>query len=245
MTDPAKPNPYSPFACAEPTVRHAFPVYPFFGGPEAGVLAMTLCERTAIVPGDTQEYPVGAEMPAGTCPGCAAVLREQEPPEDTRTPEQCKTCESRGPNGMCLMCRMDAHDRWASLQLPSNTPLAAPAPLPGEDPAAFIPGFADMEAVYYGVPVAITTEDGDMIALGHLDPRRALAAFNRHARTQWKSRNFSNDPAAEAEEVLAQVQRSWATFTRHTPVTGWAWRCRHAAPGAPGAIPVTSLTVSD
>jgi hypothetical protein len=38
---------------------------------------------------------------------------------------------------------------------------------------------------HYGVRVSDIGEDGDMIALGHVGKLRALAVFNRHARTVW------------------------------------------------------------
>lgn len=38
---------------------------------------------------------------------------------------------------------------------------------------------------HYGIPVAGIGEEGELVALGHHEPRRAFAAFNRFVRREW------------------------------------------------------------
>lgn len=38
---------------------------------------------------------------------------------------------------------------------------------------------------HYGIPVCGIGEEGELVALGRHEPRRAFAAFNRYVRTEW------------------------------------------------------------
>jgi hypothetical protein len=105
---------------------------------------------------------------------------------------------------------------------------------------------ADMDAVYFGIPVSTVGEDGDLIALGHHQERRALAAFNRFARTQWGWANVVDDRHAEAEPILDEVRSGWALFLPPDPAEGddpdSDWYCHWTATEAtPGAVPITIL----
>ncbi|MFH9765112.1 hypothetical protein ACH4N4_30735 [Streptomyces microflavus] len=99
-----------------------------------------------------------------------------------------------------------------------------------------------MEATYYGVPVAYVGEDGEMLALGHHSPRRVLAAFNAHARRFYGLVNLADDRNATAAAWLADLQPQWAVFrVSVSPESDCAWFSDEAAEGAPGALPVTFL----
>ncbi|MFD5899118.1 hypothetical protein [Streptomyces sp. NPDC060366] len=106
------PNPPSPYADADPTLRHMFPSP--FGPPLPGHLAPTGCNRLAVVPPETSiTTAVNVPRAAGFCPGCIADLFGQEPPEDIRPVANCRDCDATTDHdGLCAMCRMDAHDEW-------------------------------------------------------------------------------------------------------------------------------------
>ncbi|MGW8357370.1 hypothetical protein [Streptomyces wedmorensis] len=102
----------------------------------------------------------------------------------------------------------------------------------------------EMEATHYGIPVVYFGEDGEMLALGHHAPRRALAAFNRHARSIGL-RNVADDRQAEAEDWLDIIRTDWFVFTRPNPDEGddpdFIWYAVPAKPDSPNAIAVTLL----
>ncbi|RSS59841.1 hypothetical protein [Streptomyces sp. WAC01280] len=102
-------------------------------------------------------------------------------------------------------------------------------------------------ATYFGIPVVYFGEDGDMLALGHHTPRRALAAFNRHARSIGL-RNVADDPQAEAEDWLDAISQTWLVFTRPNPAEGddpdYVWYAVPATAETPNAMPVTLLTAA-
>lgn len=106
----------------------------------------------------------------------------------------------------------------------------------------------EMEATYYGVPVVYYGEDGDMLALGHHSPRRALAAFNRHARQFTGLVNLEDHRLAQAQPWIDGITQAWFVFTRPNPDAGddpsYIWLATRADAETPHAIPVTLLTTS-
>lgn len=101
----------------------------------------------------------------------------------------------------------------------------------------------EMEATHYGIQVAYIGEDGDMIALGHHDTRRALAAFNRHARVYCGLRNLADDRDACAADWAGQIEHRMAVIRKpdFDEDPDWRWVADWSAPDAPGARPITWL----
>lgn len=107
------PNPHSPYADADPNSRHLFPSYAFFGAPTPGGLATTGCERLAVVPEEPLKDAADGILPDGLCPACLAAMRGEELPEDVRPVTDCRSCDSSTyHDGLCAMCRMEAHEAW-------------------------------------------------------------------------------------------------------------------------------------
>lgn len=68
---------------------------------------------------------------------------------------------------------------------------------------------------HYGVKVALIGEDGDWaVALGHVEPRRALAAFNRMARVDLGWRDFLGEfhSYGDVDEALSAIKQTWAAL---------------------------------
>lgn len=106
----------------------------------------------------------------------------------------------------------------------------------------FTPTADDMDAIHYGVAIAELGEDSDMvIALGHAEPRRALAAFNWWARVNLKLINLVDDERALASDVLRDIEHQWGLFTRPTDDDECSWYVDYEGTSAdtPGAVPVT------
>lgn len=109
------PNPYSPYADADPLYRHLFPVFAreLHGDPAPGALVLTTCERMTVVPDEpiTYTHEMEGPLPDGLCPLCLAVRRGEAPPRLPTT--ECRRCESSTPhNGLCALCRQDQHANW-------------------------------------------------------------------------------------------------------------------------------------
>lgn len=106
------------------------------------------------------------------------------------------------------------------------------------------------EGTYYGIPVAPLGEDGDtLLALGHHDPRRVLAAFNRYARTVCGWPNLADDYSATLTEWAGRIEHKRAVFRTPDPLSQWedpdcTWIADWSDPTAPGARPVTLLEVA-
>jgi hypothetical protein len=102
------------------------------------------------------------------------------------------------------------------------------------------------EAVHYGVPVTCIGEDGDMLAFGHHEPRRALAAFNRHARTEIGLANILDDRSASAEDLLGDIAQGWGLFRKPAgdEDPDWEWVMDPCQAGAEHATPYTHLSVA-
>lgn len=110
----------------------------------------------------------------------------------------------------------------------------------------FTPTAADMEAVHYGIAVCHIGEDGDMLALGHHAPYKALAAFNRHARVFVGLANLFDDRSLRVADVIADIAPKWATFAPPDPELGedrdCPWYAHWDVDGdAAGAVPVMYL----
>lgn len=113
---PATPNPFSPYATADSTVCHLLPGLTF-APPRPGHLVPTGCNRLAVVPsGPLNTASEGNTFPPGICDACLAAwhasLLGEELPEDRSTTD-CRECD--GPtrhDGLCAMCRQEAHETW-------------------------------------------------------------------------------------------------------------------------------------
>ncbi|MFG3090652.1 hypothetical protein ACGGAI_23810 [Streptomyces antibioticus] len=113
------PNPYSPYADADPLYRHLIPVLlpSLFGEPAPGTLAATGCGRMAVVPDeplrfvDEQDGP----LPAGVCPACITAMTDGTTPPYAAS--DCRRCESSTRhNGLCAQCRQEQHADWWDAQ---------------------------------------------------------------------------------------------------------------------------------
>lgn len=119
------PNPPSPYATADPQYRHLFPEYPIFGAPPAGVLAVTACEGLAIVPDGPLRELDSAAPPDGLCPACLTVAAGGDAPSRPQS-LPCQQCESQGPDGLCVLCRIELHETWAAQQTAADQPHGEP-----------------------------------------------------------------------------------------------------------------------
>lgn len=102
----------------------------------------------------------------------------------------------------------------------------------------------EMEDEHYGVSVAHFGEDGDMIALGHHSTRRALAAFNRHARHFVGLANLADDRSAKAADYTVGISTKWAVFRQPNPERedpDFVWVADFCELTQQGAQPVTVL----
>ncbi|MEX3206041.1 hypothetical protein [Streptomyces acidiscabies] len=105
------PNPHSPYADANPDVRHIFPSPIFFPTAKPGVLALTACEGMAVVPEEMTQTAPGAELPEGLCPDCVTVMQGGRPPK--RPSSKCGECGSATWHGeLCALCRQEKHEAW-------------------------------------------------------------------------------------------------------------------------------------
>ncbi|KIF66244.1 hypothetical protein HY68_36660 [Streptomyces sp. AcH 505] len=107
-----------------------------------------------------------------------------------------------------------------------------------------------MEATHFDIPVAHLGEEGEwMFALGHHTPRRALAAFNRHARLFIGLLNLQDCTTCYRRDWLPDIKQVWATFHAPNPENDedpdWDWVANWATADAatPGAMPLTVLRV--
>lgn len=112
------PNPHSPYATADPNTRHLIPS--LLGAlPKPGKLALTACDRMAVVPTEPLDDATDAlrqgrhdQLPAGLCADCIGAASG----ELTPTPLPATTCEdcgNRSTQGQyCTHCRLDLHEDW-------------------------------------------------------------------------------------------------------------------------------------
>ncbi|MFE6126771.1 hypothetical protein ACFQ6Q_00640 [Streptomyces sp. NPDC056437] len=118
--DPIAPNPHSPHATADPNTRHMIPSF-IFAAPVPGVLALTGCNRLAVVPSEPlQTAGEEAAFPPGMCDDCIAAwhaVQRGEELADDRPLTDCTSCESPTRHGkLCALCAQDAHDEWRGVQ---------------------------------------------------------------------------------------------------------------------------------
>uniref|UniRef100_A0AAU2A1R1 Uncharacterized protein n=1 Tax=Streptomyces sp. NBC_00093 TaxID=2975649 RepID=A0AAU2A1R1_9ACTN len=123
------PSPYSPYATADPDVRHLIPLPPEYGPPTPGTLLPAGCHELAAVSDDPTEIdPATEQLPSGLCALCVASMRGLAVPDDTRPLTNCRTCggETRY-NSLCALCRAEAHQLWQAVR-------TTPAPTPTQQP---------------------------------------------------------------------------------------------------------------
>jgi hypothetical protein len=122
MTDRIPPNPHSPYATADPDLRHLIPS--LFGIlPNPGGLTLTACERMAVVPdgtlGDATDALAesrAADLPPGLCPICVGAVTGESVP-GKQGPDTCRECGSGSSQGeWCALCRQELHDEWCEEQ---------------------------------------------------------------------------------------------------------------------------------
>jgi hypothetical protein len=103
----------------------------------------------------------------------------------------------------------------------------------------------ETEDTHYGIPVAHVGEDGDLLALGHHDRRKTLAAFNKHARTFIGLPNVADDFSAHAEDWLNAIRLRWAVFAVPDPEMAedpeWTWAARFSDGPIHNAQPIMYL----
>lgn len=116
-----EPNPYSPYADADPAHRHIFAVprfiEPFAGPPTPATLATTGCGRVAVVPSVPVEVLDPRLLPPGICPQCAAAMIEDCPRWHDSPAHPCPSCTmTTRHDGLCALCRQHKHDVWQAQQ---------------------------------------------------------------------------------------------------------------------------------
>lgn len=93
---------------------------------------------------------------------------------------------------------------------------------------------------HHGLWVSEIGEDGDLVVLGHHDPRRVIAALNRHARTQWGQTSLVSDDLIPPTRAVDQLHRSWEVLDPHRAEQHEApWWLVPATADTPGAVPIT------
>ncbi|WP_214327882.1 hypothetical protein [Nonomuraea sediminis] len=111
MTTRVAPNPPSPYATADPSVRHLFPVPAFLKAPPLpGTLAPTGCAELAVVPPAPIELMPGQPLPDGLCAGCIASLEADTIQANTGPVTACDRCGMTTSHGRwCALCRAELH----------------------------------------------------------------------------------------------------------------------------------------
>lgn len=128
-----------------------------------------------------------------------------------------------------------------------------------------IPDLAGFEE-HFGIKVSCFGEDGDLVALGHHDPRRALAAFNRYTKSLIGLPDLLDGTAMRSPEgwkaAAARVKPAWAYMIGNCDAGGepdhdegecpeceeiqqfgWYMTITHETnQGLPGTFPVTLYT---
>jgi hypothetical protein len=110
VTDRIAPNPYSPYADADPSYRHVVPS--LFGmDPPAGRLVPGACGRMVVTPSEPLQESDGTELPEGMCPACMTVV--QGGPELPIERGTCRECGGDSSHGdLCALCRQELHEAW-------------------------------------------------------------------------------------------------------------------------------------
>lgn len=119
------PNPHSPYADADPAFRHILPTFIFATDPTPGQLVLTGCERMAVVPEERLQSASDGVLPDGLCPACLAYMRREELPADVRPTANCRECNClTAHDGLCAVCRQEAHEQWWPTRDTATTPEA-------------------------------------------------------------------------------------------------------------------------
>ncbi|WKD36542.1 hypothetical protein [Streptomyces xanthophaeus] len=109
------PNPSSPFATADPNTRHLIATVPLFGQPRPGALVLVGCDHLAVVPTEPLTEADGT-LPDGLCPACVAAMNGEAESQEQPAGE-CRDCGlTTRHDGLCVLCRMEAHDEWWAQQ---------------------------------------------------------------------------------------------------------------------------------
>lgn len=151
-----EPNPFSPYATADPAVRHLFPT--LFGPPTPGILIPAGCHDLAVVLDQAAEIdPTATELPEGLCALCVASMRGLTVTANPRPLAACRTCgQDTHHNRLCALCRAEAHELWQDVRTTT-------APPPQERNAPF---------VALGGPLSVTPhafcEHGDLAFVSRL-----------------------------------------------------------------------------
>jgi hypothetical protein len=130
MPDRLTPNPYSPYADADPQYRHLVPG--LFGiAPPEGVLTIAACGLMTVVPGGDLGDATDAlidhrfdDLPEGLCPRCIGVATGREG-EISGAPTTCEECGTTTRHARwCALCRQELHDQWWPNREQTTTPTA-------------------------------------------------------------------------------------------------------------------------
>jgi hypothetical protein len=124
MTETLTPNPYSPYATAQPGVRHIFTSSPFLLGERVPwVLGTTACRNLAVVL-DEPVLPFDkASSPPGICPTCLAAVRGQMVISAGEELTRCDLCRAKTRQGQwCSPCRESLHRAWWAEQRKEERP---------------------------------------------------------------------------------------------------------------------------
>lgn len=207
MPDRVSPNPPSPFADADPTRRHLLLTLVFLPLPAPGHLAMTGCDRAAVVPDEPVEVGSTDELPEGICPLCITAFEAvQHGHGALRAPlDDCRICAAptRCEAVVCGPCRSDLHDQWVAAGRPDGATLedavaTALAALPAGQQNAGTPtadGAADHGAEESAGPEAYPSQIvaycdgclievvGDYVVTGAMTREQRLEVARGHLRT--------------------------------------------------------------
>lgn len=112
MSTRVAPNPYSPYADANPGTRHLIPAPTFFPDPTPGALIPAACGGMAVVPEEPLQLVPYSDLPDGLCPACAAEMRGEHT-EPAAPVAECRECGSDTRHvDLCALCRQEKHDEW-------------------------------------------------------------------------------------------------------------------------------------
>jgi hypothetical protein len=128
--------------------------------------------------------------------------------------------------------------------------------MPETKPAATVEEMVQRMHEHYGVRVAYVGDDGEMMALGHHEPRRVVAAFNREARVHSWLTNMCDDDRAWYRDVADDLRQEYGVLATacegadqpdHDDDCGECyeirksdWYVRWGEADTPGAFPVTT-----
>ncbi|MGI5286599.1 hypothetical protein ACQEVF_25125 [Nonomuraea polychroma] len=121
-----EPNPYSPYANADPDVRHLFAVPSWLmASPRPGTLTPTSCGALAVVPEAPIKITPGDPLPEGVCGACARAHAADTVVARTGPLTDCQECGLGTTHGaICAMCRGDLHEAWWLVKNTANAECA-------------------------------------------------------------------------------------------------------------------------